>query len=92
MIRKPCLALCGAFARPGGSRCYSCERRWRRERYESPEYRRLSKPSGRCSLQLSPKCTGIATSRDHVDGDATNHDPSNIVGACVFCNSAKGGR
>jgi hypothetical protein len=88
-MRRPCLR-CGALS--ANTRCVACTRRYRQARYEHPAYRALPRPTGPCMLRISPKCTGIATARDHLDGDATNHIRANIAGSCIFCNSMKGGR
>ena len=86
---KPCLTpMCGNLAMVRKSRCRECERSYRAVRYNHPAYKALPRPTGMCELRL-PGCTGMATTLDHIDGNAKNHNPSNIQNACLHCNSKK---
>lgn len=87
-IKTPCLDRCGQYAMPGKSRCRECERRRRRNGYDSPAYRALGRPSGPCQLAL-PGCTGKGNTWHHVIPLAKGggHERGNVIPACQPCNS-----
>ncbi|PQE02206.1 hypothetical protein CYL16_01170 [Mycobacterium sp. EPG1] len=91
VTRKPCLTPgCPEYATSSRSRCRVCQRQRRRETYDHPDYRKLPRPRGRCTLQI--KCDGApATTWDHTvpTSKGGTHLRSNLQPACASCNSAK---
>ena len=84
-VKVPCLD-CGRLTT--ASRCHTCHRAKRNAGYDSREYRALPKPTGPCQLRR-PGCTGMAESKHHIVPQAKggSHHPSNILPACIACNS-----
>lgn len=89
-MNRPCID-CGTLT-ARGTRCGECQHSHEAARYANPAWRAIPTPYGkRCALQLFG-CTGWADTTDHIDGDATNHRPSNLQPACRHCNSKKGNK
>jgi 5-methylcytosine-specific restriction protein A len=85
-VKRPCLT-CGELC--DASRCDKCRRQRKRDTYGSREYRALGRPSGQCQLRI--KCNGApATSWHHSLPLAKggSHARSNMVPACIPCNSS----